>query len=319
MNKDTLNQQYDLLIVGSGAAGLSGAIYAGRYKMKTLVLKGEFGGETATAGSIENYPGFKAIDGYDLMKAMQEQAQAIGVEVKDGWVEKIEKDGECFLVSTKKERFEAKTVILGIGSQRRHLGLANEKELTGKGVHYCWTCDGPLYGGKTVGMVGGGDSSVKGVNFLSEYAEKIYLIVQGSEVHAEPINLEKMQKLGNKVEVLLKTEVKELVGKDKLEKLVLSGGKDLVVDGMFVEIGFDPDKTFAEQLGIELDEKGYMKVDNMMKTNVPGVYVAGDATTHFAGFKQDITAAAMGAVAATSAYEYYQAHGEPCPLHEKTL
>ena len=319
MDKNTSNQQYDLLIVGSGAAGLSAAIYAGRYKMKTLVLKGEFGGETSTAGSIENYPGFKNIDGYDLMKVMQEQAQAIGAEIKDGWVEKIEKDGECFLVTTKKkEQYQAKTVILGIGSQRRKLGMPNEKELTGRGVHYCWTCDGPLYGGKIVGMIGGGDSSVKGVNFLSEYAEKIYLIVKGDEVRAEPINLERMQKLGDKVEVLLKTEAIELVGKDKLEKLVLSGGKDLVVDAVFIEIGFDPDKTFAEQLGIELDEKGYMKVDNMMKTNVPGIFVAGDATTHFEGFKQDITAAAMGAVAATSAYEYYQAHGEPCPLHEKT-
>jgi len=185
MDKNTSNQQYDLLIVGSGAAGLSAAIYAGRYKMKTLVLKGEFGGETATAGLIENYPGFKAIDGYDLMKVMQEQAQAIGAEVKDGWAEKLQKDGECFLVTTKKkEQYQAKTVILGIGSQRRKLGLPNEKELTGKGVHYCWTCDGPLYGGKIVGMIGGGDSSVKGVNFLSEYAEKIYLIVQGDEVVA---------------------------------------------------------------------------------------------------------------------------------------
>ena len=117
----------------------------------------------------------------------------------------------------------------------------------------------------------------------------------------------------------VKTEVKELVGKDKLEKLVLSTEKDLVVDAVFIEIGFDPDKTFAEQLGLELDEKGYMKVDNMMKTNIPGIFVAGDATTHFGGFKQDITAAAMGAVAATSAYEYYQAHGEPCSLHEKTM
>jgi len=137
---------YDLVVVGSGAAGLSAAIYAGRYKMSTLVIGEEFGGETSTAGSIENYPGFKAIDGYDLMKVMKEQAQAIGAEVIDEKVLKIDPptggEGGCFVVTTEKESFQATTVILAIGSRRRHLNLPNEKELTGRGVHYCWTCDG---------------------------------------------------------------------------------------------------------------------------------------------------------------------------------
>ena len=305
--------KYDLIIVGSGAAGLSAALYAGRYKMKTLVIEGEFGGETSTAGEVANYPGVKAIDGYDLMKVMKEQAQAVGAEIKDGRVVKIERSGSPpaggWNVTTENgEAHETSAVILATGSRRRHLNLPNEKELTGRGVHYCWTCDGPLYGGKTVAMVGGGDSSVKGVNFLAEYAKKIYLIVRGNEVHAEPINLERMKKHGDKVEVLLEHEVKEIAGEKMLEKLVLSSSKheldELVVDGMFIEIGFDPDKTFAEQLGLKLDEKGYMKVDNMMRTNTPGIFVAGDATTHFGSFKQDITAAAMGAVAATAAYEY---------------
>ena len=145
---------------------------------------------------------------------------------------------------------------------------------------------------------------------VCEYAKKIYLIVRGPEVQAEPVNLERMQAQGNKVEVLLETEIQEIVGEKFLENLVLSkeyqGSKDLKVDGMFIEIGFDPDKTFAEQLGIELDEKGYMKVNNMMHTNIVGVYAAGDATNHFGRFKQDITAAAMGSMAATSAYEYNQ-------------
>jgi len=317
--------QYDLIIVGSGAAGLSAAVYAGRYKMSTLVIGEEFGGETSTAGSIENYPGFKMIDGYDLMKVMKEQAEAIGAKVIDEKVIKIEaSSGEgCFTISTEKEEFQAVTVILATGSRRRKLNLPNEKELTGKGVHYCWTCDGPLYGGKTLAMVGGGDSAVKGVNVLAEYAEKIYLIARGSKVLAEPVNFERMKKQGNKVQVLLDAEVKELVGDKMLEKLVLSkeinGSTDLIVDGVFIEIGFDPDKTFAEQLGLELDEKGYLRVDNMMKTNVEGVMAAGDSTTHFGSFKQDITAAAMGAVAATSAYEYYGEHGEACKLHEKAV
>lgn len=300
---------YDLIIIGSGAAGLSAALYAGRYKMSTLLIAGEFGGETSTAGSIENYPGVKAIDGYDLMKIMKEQAEDTGAEIKKGKAAEIERMREGWNVKTEQgEEYQGRTVILAIGSRRRHLNLPNEKELTSKGVHYCWTCDGPLYGGKTVAMVGGGDSSVKGVNFLAEYAKKIYLIVRGNTVHAEPINHERMKKLGNKVEVLLETKVKELVGTQKLEKIVLSkeynGSTDLVIDGLFIEIGFDPDKTFAQQLGLELDEKGYMKVDNMMRTRVPGIFAAGDSTTHFGSFKQDITAAAMGAVAATAAYEY---------------
>ena len=310
-------QKYGLLIVGSGAAGLAAALYAGRYKIPALVIAGEFGGETSTAGKIENYPGVKAIDGYELMKIMKEQALESGAEIKNGKVVRIEKagdlpaDGWRIAIETG-EAYEASCVILAIGSRRRHLNLPNEKELAGKGVHYCWTCDGPLYGGKTVAMVGGGDSSVKGVNFLAEYAKKIYLIVRGSEVRAEPVNAERMKQHGGKVEVLLEHEVKEIVGGKVLEKLVLSSPKhklgeeldDLVVDGMFIEIGFDPDKTFAEQLGLALDENGYTKVDTMMRTNVPGIFAAGDATTHFGSFKQDITASAMGAVAATAAYEY---------------
>ncbi|MEK7542096.1 MAG: FAD-dependent oxidoreductase, partial [Patescibacteria group bacterium] len=210
--------KYDLIIVGSGAAGLAAALYAGRYKMSTLVIEGEFGGETSTAGSIENYPGVKAIDGYDLMKIMKDQSQESGAEIKKGKTVRIEKMEEGWNVKMEKgEAWQATAVILAIGSRRRHLNLPNEKELTGKGVHYCWTCDGPLYGGKTLAMVGGGDSSVKGVNFLAEYAKKIYLIVRGSEVRAEPINHERMKKLGSKVEVLLENEIKELQGTEKLE------------------------------------------------------------------------------------------------------
>lgn len=310
---------YDLVIVGSGAAGLSAALYARRYNMNTLVFEGEFGGETATAGKIENYPGIMSLDGYDLMKAMKEQGRVLGVKFLEERVlkilssnegQKVERQGKYLLVTGEQETFQAKTVILAIGSQRRHLGLPNEKELTSKGVHYCVTCDGPVYGGKVVGMVGGGDSSVKGVNFLGEYAKKIYLIVRGKEVVAEPINLEQMRKLGDKVEILLEHEVKELVGEKKLEKVILSSpfheSDELVLDGLFVEIGYDPDQTFVKQLGLETDEAGYMGADNMMRTNIPGVFAAGDSTNHFGRFKQDITAAALGAVAATSAYEYYK-------------
>jgi len=313
--------KYDLIIVGSGAAGLAAAVYARRYKMETLVIEGEFGGETATAGTIENYPGITSIDGFKLMQTMKEQGKEYGAVFEKGKAERITSDGNCFTVKVGEKEFEGNTILLAIGSERKHLNLPNEKELTGKGVHYCVTCDGPVYGGKTVAMIGGGDSSVKGVNFLAEYVEKIYLIVRGKEVTAEPVNLERMKKLGDKVEVLLETEIAEIVGEKMLEKLILSkerqGSKELMIDGIFVEIGFDPDTILAKQLGIEVDEKGYLKVDNLMKTNIPSIFAAGDATNHFGRFKQDITAAALGSVAATSAYEYHQSHGEFCEMHGK--
>lgn len=308
-------------MVGSGAAGLSAAIYAGRYKLRTFLIEGEFGGETATAGTIWNYPGFNGIDGYELMRKMKEQAQSVGVEFRDGWVKEIRKEGECFRVLIEERSFHTNTVIIATGSRRRHLNLPNEKELTGKGVHYCWTCDGPLYKDKIVAMVGGGDSSVKGINFLSAYAKKIYFIVKEKEIGAEPLNLEQMRKLGDHVEILLETEVKEIRGKEKLETLILSRpykeSRELAIDGLFIEIGFDPDQTFAKQLGLEIDSKGYTKTDSMMRTNVPGIFAAGDATNHFNNFKQDITAAALGTVAATAAYEHYKANGKACDLHKK--
>ncbi|MBI2612312.1 FAD-dependent oxidoreductase [Candidatus Kaiserbacteria bacterium] len=318
-----MDELHDLVIIGSGAAGLAAGIYAGRYGMKVLVLGGEFGGETAKAGNIENYPGFASVDGYELMDAMKKQSEALGIRLVDAKVTAISREGHCFTLEANGKTYNANAVLFAIGAERRRLGLPNEKELTGKGVHYCVTCDGPVYGGKTIAMVGGGDASVKGVNLAAEYVQKIFLIVRGKEVIAEPINFERMKKLGDKVEVLLETSVKEIVGTQKLEKLILSkpykGSSELVVDGLFVEIGASPQVELAKSLGVELDESGYVKTDNLMRTNVDGVFAAGDVTNHFGRFKQDITAAAQGAVAATSAYEDHKVHGDLCVLHARPV
>lgn len=311
--------QYDLIIIGSGAAGLGAALYSGRYRIKTLVIGKEFGGETAKAGTIENYPGVQAIDGYELMGVMKEQAKSLGVETLDEEVTEIKRQEHCFEVCAKKTTHQTHAVIFALGAERRRLGIPNEKELTGKGVHYCVTCDGPVYNGKTIAMAGGGDASVKGAVLAAEYVNKLFLIVRGKEVTAEPINLERMKNLGDKIEVLLETEVKEIVGTNRLEKLKLSrpfkGSDELVVDGLFVEIGAAPNVELAKSIGVELDERGYIKTDSMMQTNIDGVFAAGDVVNHFGSFKQDITAAAMGAVAATSAYNDRKVHGELCPIH----
>src|SRR3990167_8553606 len=312
---------YDLIIIGSGAAGFGAAIYGGRYRMKVLVIGKEFGGETAKAGSIENYPGFESIDGFDLMGAMKKQAENLKVETLDVEVTEITRDEHCFEVKANNAAYQTHEIIFAVGAERRRLGIPNEKELTGRGVHYCVTCDGPVYSGKTIAMAGGGDASVKGAILATEYVSKLFLIVRGKEVAAEPINLERIKNLGGKIEILLETEVKGIVGDKKLEKLILSrpykGSDELVVDGLFVEIGAIPNVELAKSLGAELDERGYIKVDNMMKTNIDGVFAAGDAVNHFGSFKQDITAAAMGSVAATSAYNDHKVHGELCPFHAR--
>ena len=310
---------YDVVIIGSGAAGVGAAIYASRYRMKVLVIGKDFGGETAKAGSIENYPGFDLIDGFDLMLAMKKQADNLQVETLDAEVMAIARQEHCFAVTAGNATYQTHEIIFAIGAERRRLGLSNEKELTGKGVHYCVTCDGPVYNGKIIAMVGGGDASVKGVIQASEYAKKVFLIVRGKKVSAEPINIERLEKLGNKVEVLLETEVKELLGANKLERVKFSrpfnNSDELIIDGLFVEIGAVPNVQLAQSLGVELDDRGYIKVDNMMKTNIDGVFAAGDIVNHFGSFKQGITAAAMGAVAATSAYDDHKIHGELCQYH----
>ncbi len=310
---------HDIIIIGSGAAGLSSAIYAGRYRMKVLVLSKEFGGETASAGVIENYPGIKSTDGYDLMRTMREQAEALGVEFLEGEATGVSHDGHCFSITTNNKEFKSHTLLFAMGTERRRLNLPNEKELTGKGVHYCVTCDGPVYGGKTIAIVGGGDASVKGANLAAEYAKKIYLIARAAEITAEPINLERLKKLGDQVELILENEVKEIVGVSSLQKIALAKphkeSTDLSVDGLFVEVGAVQNVALAQSLGVELDDRGYIKVDAMMKTNIDGVFAAGDVTNHFGSFKQDVTAAAQGAVAATSAYNDHKIHGEICAIH----
>ncbi|MBI2630936.1 FAD-dependent oxidoreductase [Candidatus Nomurabacteria bacterium] len=310
---------YDLIIIGSGAAGFGAAVYGGRYRMNVLVIGKEFGGETAKAGNIENYPGFLSVDGFELMDAMKKQAENLKVETLDAEVTEIAREEHCFEVKANNTTYQTHEIIFAVGAERRRLNLPNEKELTGKGVHYCVTCDGPVYSGKTIALAGGGDASIKGAVLAAEYVNKVFLIVRGKEVAAEPINLERMKNLGDKIEVLLETEVKEIIGKQKLEKLLLSkpfkGSDKLVVDGLFVEIGAIPNVELAKSLDVELDERGYIKVDNMMQTNIDGIFAAGDAVNHFGSFKQDITAAAMGAVAATSAYNDHKVHGELCPFH----
>jgi len=234
---------YDVAVIGGGAAAHGAALYAMRYRLKTVMMLEEFGGETATASVVENYPGHVSIDGLDLMKTMEAQVKKLGVEVILGKAEQVKRDRGCFVVGVGGSQLEAKSVILAVGRERRTLGLPHEREWLGLGISYCPTCDAPLYADQIVGIVGGGDSAVKGAILLGKYAKQVYVIHRGAKLRGEPINNERLQKASN-VSILFNSRVTALRGEDGLQAAVLDppyqGKEELSLDGLFVEIGADP-------------------------------------------------------------------------------
>ena len=313
------NKPYDVIIVGQGAAAFAAALYTSRYQIKTLVVGETFGGETATGGLIENYPGYVGIDGFDLMVNMKEQVIRYGVKVADERVETIAENGDCFETKTSEDTYQGTAVILAVGRKRRKLGLAHEDEWTGKGVSFCATCDAPLYRGKVAAVVGGGDAAVKGAVLLGKYAIKVYVIYRGERfTRPEAVNLQNLRESPN-VEPILGTNIVELRGVDGLTGVVLDrqyhGSPELVLDGLFLEIGADPRVELAQELGVALNERNEIKVDREMRTNVHGVFAAGDVADGSGDLKQTITAAAQGAIAATAAYAHVSAHPMACAVH----
>lgn len=310
---------YDVVIVGQGATAFSAALYAARYKMKTLMIGEEFGGETSTSSIIENYPGYLQIDGFDLMLNMKQQVEALDVHIIDGRADQIGREGDRIVVRVGEQAYKTGSVILAVGRERRKLGLPREKELTGKGIAYCATCDAPLFRGKAVGVAGGGDSAMKGAIVLANYATKVYMIYRGSALtRPEPINLQRLSEKPN-VETLLEATVVELLGKALLQGVVIDqkgkGRSELAVEGLFVEIGADPRTELAEALGVQLNERREIIVDKLMRTNTHGVFAAGDVTDASGDLKQVVTAVAQGAIAATSAYQHVSEHPNACEYH----
>ena len=313
-------QVYDALIVGQGAAGFAAALYAARYQMKTIVVGEIFGGETATGGLIENYPGYPEIDGYDLMLKFREQADKYQVPVVDDKVESLGRAGHCFEATTALgDTYQATTVILTVGRERRKLGLPHEDEWTGKGVSFCSTCDAPLHRGNVVAVVGGGDAAVKGAVLLSKYARQVYIIYRGAAfTRPEAANLRLLDACTN-VERLFTTNVVELKGDKGLSTIVVdqevNGSSEIPVDGLFLEIGADPRTELARQLGIQVNDRDEIIVDKLMRTSVHGVFAAGDVTDASGELKQTLTAAAQGSLAATAAYADVSEHPDACELH----
>ena len=314
------DKTYDVLIIGQGASSYAAALYAARFQIRSVIFGAIFGGETATGGLIENYPGVPQVDGYELMMNFRAQTDAYDVPVVDENIVSLrEMDGHFEATTEGGDGYIGSSVILAVGRERRKLKLPNEDEWTGRGVSFCSTCDAPLHRGNTVAVVGGGDAAVKGSVLLSKYAKQVYVIYrQESFTRPEAANLRQMEAQANIVP-LYSTNVIELLGEDGLTGVVLDseyqGSKELVLDGLFIEIGADPRIDLPNQLGLKLNEANEVMVDKFGRTNVDGVFAAGDLTDGAGDLKQTITAASLGAMAATAAYEYVSKHGDRCGPH----
>lgn len=301
------NDTYDVIIIGGGPGGYAAALYAARASLTTLVLeKFSPGGQMATTDIVENYPGFaEGINGFELGMQMKQGAERFGVKTKLSEVKSVELMGNPKLVHTSKETFEAKTVILATGAFPRELGLPNEQMLRGRGVSYCATCDGAFYRGKTVVIVGGGNTAVADAIFLAKICEKVYLVHRRDELRASKTYMEALEKTEN-IEFLWSSEVVEIQAEQFVTGIKVKSKKDDSVkevscDGIFVAIGNIPNTDMLKGQ-VELDEAGYVLASETTETNIPGVFAVGDMRQK--PLRQIVTAVADGAVAAKYAEEY---------------
>jgi len=297
---------YDTIIIGAGPAGFTAGIYAARREMKALIIAKEPGGQLVWAADIENYPGFAKISNTDLVRKMEEQVKNLGVEIKISEVSQIERnDDGTFTVYTNKEKFKAKTVIVAIGLAPRRLAIPGEEKFSGKGVSYCANCDGPFFRGKSVAVVGGGNSAVDAAEIMSKIAKKVYLIHRQEEFKAFAAALKEVKERDN-VEIIVNSELKEISGDKTVEKIKIFNNKTnqettMDIDGVFIEVGriaaTDLVKDFADR-----NEKMEILVNEKCATRTEGLFAAGDVTQ--VPFKQITTATGQGTIAALAAYQY---------------
>jgi len=299
---------YDLIIIGSGPAGVTAAVYAARQKLKLLVISKDMGGQIAKkAVDIENYPGFNKISGPELIKIFEKQLESNKVEMVFDEVLKITKAGNIFKISTAMdENYEAKTVIITTGGSPRPLEAQGEKEFIGKGVSYCALCDGPIFRDKTVTVIGGGNSGFETALFLSNYVKKMYVLEFSNVAKADESNQKLVLGTG-KAEIITNAKVLKIEGDKFVKSLtyldrVANTEKKLEVEGVFVEIGYSPATAFVKDL-VDFSEREEIITDlESYATKTPGLFAAGDCNK--GRYKQIITAAGEGAKAALAAYDY---------------
>jgi thioredoxin reductase (NADPH) len=303
---------HNVVIIGSGCAGLTAAIYAARANLKPLVIDGhEQGGQLSLTTHVENYPGFPdGIMGPELIENMRKQAQRFGAEFKAGAVSEVDLTKRPFKITAGKDSYETKTLIVAAGASARLLGLPGERELIGHGVSTCATCDGYFFRGKAIAVVGGGDSAMEEANFLTRYASKVYLIHRRDEFRASKIMIDRA-KANEKVEFVTPFAVEEILAPKghvegaRVRNLQTKELRELAVDGVFVAIGHDPNSTVFKGK-LEMDSNGYLLAEHGSLTSVPGVYVAGDVQDH--RYRQAVTAAGSGCMAALDAEKFLEEH-----------
>ncbi len=306
---ENTQQHEELIILGAGPAGLSAALYAARGEMNPLVLTGmELGGQASLTNTIENYPGFlEGVGGSELGELLQKHAEKFGARMEFDTVTSVDFSARPFKINTYSKEFLAKAVILATGASPVHLNIPGEELLTGKGVSYCATCDGWFFKGKEVAVVGGGDSALEEALFLTRYATKVTVIHRRDEFRAGAILQTRLHN-NEKIATIMDTVAEQVLGEEKVTGLKLRNVKtgqvsDFACDGAFVFIGHSPNtELYKGQL--DMDERGYLKIDMTMQTSVPGVFAAGEAAD--STYKQVVTSAGMGAAAAIQAIHFLE-------------
>lgn len=304
---------YDVIVIGGGPAGLTAAIFTSRRELKTLIITKEFGGQVVSTSHIENYPGFKKIEGFELMKIMEEQVKGFGVNINNDGVKEIEEKRGKFILKTDEGKiYETKAVIIACGKSPKKLGVPGDDKFNEKGVSYCVNCDGPLFKDEVVCTVGGGNAALDAALLMSEIGKKVYVIHRRNEFRGFETFVEKLKKKKN-VEFVLNSEVKEFKGDKMLKSVVVEDvnthkTREIEVVGAFVEIGSEVKTDFVKSL-IRLDANNHIIVNEKCETYYAnsekvrlGIFAAGDVTNH--PFKQIIIAAGEGAIAGLQAYNY---------------
>lgn len=301
-----VEKKFDVLIVGGGAAGLTAAIYARRKELTTAIISVDVGGQNLLTEQEENYPGYTEMSGPKLMEVFFSQALKFGTEYIAGKANKVEKLEDGFKVTlTNGETYESQVVILAHGKAPKSLGIPGEDKFIGRGVSICATCDAPFFKQKTVAVIGGGNSALEAAELLTKFATKIYLVHRRDKFRGDEVAQKKVMTAKN-IEIIYNTAPVEIKGKEKLESIIVEDAntkerRELEVDGVFVEIGHILDTEFVKDL-VDRNELNEVKVNRSMETKTPGLFSAGDVTD--GPFKQTVTAASEGAVAALTAYNY---------------
>ena len=297
----------DLMIIGAGPAGLTAGIYSSRSKVNSLILEDAIvGGQVKNSYTIENYPGFKEVEGSELADLMQQQAVSLGATIDEfDMIEKVSLSNEKKIIETSSCIYNAKTVIIATGAQPKKLPIPSEEKFSGKGVHYCAVCDGAMYEGKVIGVVGGGNSALEEAQFLSRFAEKVLIIRRHDYFNGEQKRVDEVE-ANSKIEIMYNYDLVDVNGDNFMESAIIRNTKtgeekEIEMKAVFGYIGTEP-KTDLFKQDIKLDKQGYIITDENMNTNVRGVYAAGDVRAK--RYRQITTAVSDGTIAALEAEKY---------------